>query len=82
MVAFEADSDCIQNDIVEGVTQSLIVVNDQQKIYLLVNDDNVRFVTKKVIDFSHHNTLREINALRDNDWAHVHVTERTLTFND
>ena len=26
--------------------------------------------------------LKEINNLRDNDWAHVHVTKRTLTFGD
>ena len=82
LVAFEADGECIENDIEEGVTQSLFVMDDQQKIYLLRNEDDVRFTVKHTIDFSSHKKLAEINALRDNDWAHVHVTERTLTFNE
>ena len=38
----------------DGVTQSLFIMDDQQKIYLLKNQDNVRFTVNKVIDFSHH----------------------------
>ena len=49
-------------------------MDDQQKIYHIKNEDNVKFVTKRVIDFSHHEKLQEINSLRDNDWSHVHVT--------
>lgn len=29
-------------------------MDDQQKIYLIQNEDNVRYVCKKVIDFSRH----------------------------
>ena len=57
-------------------------MDDHQKIYLLQNNDNIRFVVTKIIDFSHHNSLQQITALRDTDWAHVHVTERTLTFDE
>ena len=57
-------------------------MDDLQKIYLLQNNDNIRFVVTKTIDFSHHNKLQEITDLRDTDWAHVHVTERTLTFGE
>ena len=57
-------------------------MDDMQKIYKLKNEDGVRFVVDKTIDFSHHKQLKEINALRDNDWAHVHITDRTLSFND
>lgn len=75
LVAFETDGENIQNDLEnEGVTQSLYLMDDQQKIYKLVNEDGIRFEVKKVIDFSRHNKLQEINALRDNEWAHVHVT--------
>lgn len=42
----------------------------------------MRFHTKKVIDFSHHEKLAEIASLRDNDWAHVHVTDETLSFGE
>ena len=56
-------------------------MDDHQKIYLLQNNDNIRFVVTKTIDFSHHKILQEITALRYTDWAHVHVTERTLTLN-
>lgn len=63
----------------EGVTQSFFVIDDQQKIYFLKNEDNVRFEVKKVIDFSRHKKAQEIDALRDNDWSHVHITQRTLT---
>lgn len=34
----------------------------------------------KVIDFTPHGKRQEISALGENDWAHVHVTDRTLTF--
>ncbi len=54
-------------------------MDDQQKIYLLKNEDNVRFNCIKVIDFSRHKKAQEIYELRDNDWAHVHITKRTLT---
>ena len=33
----------------------------------------------KTIDFSQHNKAKEVNQLLCDDWAHVHVTERTLT---
>ena len=82
IVAFEADTECIENDLDEGAKQSLFVMDDQQKIYLLRNDLDDKFVAKKVIDFSHHNILQEVNDMRDNDWSHVHVTERTLTFGE
>ena len=35
---------------------------------------------KEVIDFSDHEKLKEIKKLRDNDWSHVHITRRALTF--
>ena len=79
LVAFEPDGECIENDLEDGVTQSMFIMDDQQKIHLLKNENNVRYTVKKTIDFSPHNKLQEINALRDNNWAHVHVTERTLT---
>ena len=40
------------------------------------------FRVSKVTSFSHHKIWREINTLRQNDWAHVHVTDRTLSFGD
>ena len=57
-------------------------MDDIQKIYLLTNEDGVKFIVSKILDFSHHKMLKEINNLRDNDWAHVHITSRTLTFGD
>ena len=57
-------------------------MDGQQKIYHIKNEDNVRFVISKTIDFSHHDQLRKINDLRDNDWQHVHITDRTLSFGD
>ena len=37
---------------------------------------------KKIIDFSHHEKVKEVNDLRDNDWSHVHLTEGTLSFGE
>ena len=82
IVAFEADMDNIQDDTTFDVTQSLFIMDDKQKIFHLLNEDGIRFDLKKIIDFSHHDKLAEVNALRDNDWEHVHVTERTLTFSN
>ena len=84
IVAFELDGENIQNDIDndEVVAESLYIMDDQQKIYLVKNEDGVRFNVKKVIDFAPHEKIREVNALRDNDWSHVHITERTLSFGD
>ena len=66
----------------EACIQSMFIMDDSQKIYLLQNEDNVRFRQKKIIDFSRHNKAKEVNILLMNDWAHVHVTERTLTIDD
>ena len=81
-MAFEADGENIQNDLEEEVTQSLFIMDDQQKIFHIKNEDNVRFACTNVIDFSHHEKLKEINDLRDNDWSHVHLTESTLSFGE
>lgn len=82
IIAMESDANNIANDADQEVTNSLYIIDDQQKIYLLSNENEVRFNVKKMIDFSSHNLLKEINALRDNDWAHVHVTDRTLSFGE
>ena len=82
LVALELDASNIQNDMDDDVPQSLFVMDDSQKIYWIKNEDAVKFVIKKIIDFSHHEKLAEINSLRDNDWAHVHVTDETLSFGD
>ena len=42
-MAFEIDNECIQNDMREGVKQSLFIMDNSQKIYLLKNEDNVKF---------------------------------------
>lgn len=62
--------------------QSLFLMDDQQKIHVIKNEDNVRYVCTNIIDFSFQEKLKEINDLRDNDWQHVHVTESTLSFGD
>ena len=82
LVAFEADSECIENDLEEETPQSLFIMDDQQKIYHLENKDRVRFQVSKIVDFSPHGKLQEINTLRDNDWAHVHLTKHTLSFDN
>ena len=64
IAALESDGECIQNDIKKTVTQSLYIMDDEQKIYLLRNEDNVRYEIKKVIDFSNHNIPQEVNAFR------------------
>ena len=55
-------------------------MDDQQKIYLLQNNDKIRYVVTKIIDFAPHNRLQDVLAMRDSDWLRVHVTERTLTY--
>ena len=83
LVAFEGDPESIANDIEdENCTQSLYIMDDSQRIYRLKNEDEYRFYVDKMFDFSHHRKLKDINAMRDNDWTHVHMTDRTLSFND
>ena len=45
----------MQNDVKEEVTQSFFIIDDQQKVFLLKNEDNIKYQVKKVIDFSRHN---------------------------
>ena len=82
MVAFEADGESTQNDLHNNAHQSLFIMNDMHRIFQIVNEDDVRFVIKNTLDFSRHKKNKEITALRENDWAHVHVTQRTLSFGD
>ena len=79
-MALEADEENIQNDLEDFVPQSFFLMDDQQKIYHVKNEDNVRYICTEVIDFSHHEKLKEVNDLRDNDWSHVHLTQNTLSF--
>ena len=73
-MAFEPDGELMADDIEEGCAQSLIVMDDQQKIFYLVNENNIRFEVKKIIDFSPHNKLKDVTEMVLNDWQHVHVT--------
>ena len=74
LVAFEPDSELVADDIEEGCVQSIIVMDDQQKIFFLVNENNIRFEVKKIVDFSPHNKLKDVTEMVLNDWQHVHVT--------
>lgn len=82
IVAFEADPDHIQNDMEDDCSQSLYIMDDSEKIYKLKNEDGVKFVVENTFDFSSHKMLKQLNEMRDNDWAHVHITDRTLSFGD
>ena len=62
------------------VRQSFYIVADNQRIYHIVNEDNTRFKVKKQIDFTKHEIFKEITNLRDIDWAHVFVSNKSLTF--
>jgi len=55
-------------------------MDDNEKIYKIVNENEVKFTVAKVIDFSPHNKLKEVVSLRETDWARVHITNRALTF--
>lgn len=80
VVAFENDSELMRNDKEEGQEQSLIVMDDQQKIYFVVNENNIRYELKRTIDFAPHNKLKDVTEMVYNDWQHVHVTKKTLAF--
>ena len=50
------------------------------KIHHLEDEDGIKFVTKKIIDFSESGKLKQVIKLRDTDWSHVQITSRALTF--
>ena len=54
-------------------------MDENQKIHLLKNNDSSEFVITTTIDFSHHDILKEIKALRRKDWVRLHMSERALT---
>ena len=74
MVAFENDSELMRNDKEQGQEQSLIIMDDQQKIYLIVNENNFRYELKRIIDFAPHNKLKDVTEMVYNDWQPVYVT--------
>ena len=80
IVAFELDSELIVDEREEEIKQRLFVMDDQQKIYVLENDDNLPFTVINTIDFSHHKSLRFATNLRDKDWIRLHMSNRTLTY--
>ena len=80
LVALESDGQCIQNDMEDGVVQSLFIMDNKETIYQIKNENDVRFELRKTIDFSHHKKLSEVNTLLHNDWARVHISERSITF--
>ena len=57
-------------------------MDSSQKIYHLVSEDDLDFEINNMIDFSPHNKRAKIYELMENDWAHVHISARTLTFGD
>ena len=57
---------------------------DNEKIYHLQSIDNsgsgAQFKVVKVIDFSEHELNRDIQDLKERDWAHVFMSDRSLSF--
>ena len=49
---------------------------------MIRDEDGIRFTVSRLIDFSSHNKMAEVNKLRDNDWLHVHVSERSISFGE
>ena len=47
-----------------------------------MNEDDLDFEIKNMIDFSPHGKRSKIKDLKENEWAHVHISERTLTFGE
>ena len=41
------------------------------KIHHLEDEDGIKFVTKRIIDFSESGKLKQVYKLRDTDWSHV-----------
>ena len=82
IVAFETDCENIQDDSEPGehVKQSFYIMDDNQKIHRIVDEDGIKFIDEITIDFSMHNSLREVSKLRQQDWSHVHISARSLTF--
>ena len=58
----------------------MFVMDDQSRIYLIRNEDGVHYTVTKTIDFAKHNKVKEITELRENDWLHIHVSERSISF--
>ena len=49
---------------------------------MICDEDGVHFKVSRLIDFSSHNKMAEVSSLRDNDWLHVHVSNRTISFGE
>ena len=80
IVAFELDNECILNDNLEHIKQSLYVMDNKTRIYLLQNTDNDRYTVTKTFNLSQHSEIKDDTTIRDNDWNRLHMTKRTLTF--
>jgi len=55
-------------------------LDSNQKIHHIVNEEGIKFHEHRVVDFSIHGKQREVNRLKDQDWSHVHIGGRTITF--
>ena len=82
IVALEPDCENIMDDTNEKsvITQAFYLMDENQKILHIVEEDTGKFKVKEVIDFSLHVKRRDFARLRDQDWSHVHITKRALTF--
>ena len=54
IAAIEPDCENIQNDsdINDTIRESLYILDDNMKIYHLEDEDEIKFIVKKVTDFS------------------------------
>ena len=82
VMTFELDAENINDDLTDKVQQSLYVMDDSQKIYLLKNNESSQFVITKTIDLSHHDILQDVKALQNNDWVRLNITDRALTLSN
>ena len=82
IAAFEPNCENIQNDtdIDKTYKESLYILDDHMKIWVLEDEEDIKFQVKEVIDFTESRKLKQVIKLRDTDWSHVQITHRAITF--
>ena len=75
------DSQKQQNDSKAKVEERFFVLSTNQRVYHLGNIDNENFHVIKEIDLRHRNLLYEIKLMKNSEWCHAFITERSITFN-
>ena len=82
MTAFQIDQDNLQNDSLDYVKNSILILSDNEKVYHIVDEFDNGFEIEKIYDISAHQIEQDLQDHTKREWTDAFITHKQVTFKE